>query len=65
MNIAISIKTLRERIVSAINESQLPPSVLEPVLNAIYQQIAVAARDEVEAALKAESENTEEVQDNG
>lgn len=50
--ISISIKETRERIVSAINESHLPPSILEPVLNVIYQQIAQAARTETEQAEK-------------
>ncbi len=57
--ISISIKELREKVVGAINESQLPPSILEPVLNAIYQQVVIAAQNEVEQALKAESEDTD------
>lgn len=61
MNIAVSIKSFRDRMVAAINESNLPPSVLEPVLNAIYLQIAQAAQQETEQALKAESDKEEEV----
>lgn len=57
--ISISIKETRERIVSALNDSQLPPSVLEPVLNAIYQQIAQAAQAEVLAAEKQLAEAAE------
>ena len=55
MNLAISIRSLRDKIVLAINESQLPPSVLEPVINAIYLQVAQAAREEVIAAEKDEA----------
>lgn len=57
MKIATAIKTLREKVVSAINESQLPPSVVEPILNAIYMQIAQAAAQEVEQAEKEVTDN--------
>ena len=57
MKIAIAIKILREKVVSAINESQLPPSVVEPILNAIYMQIAQAAAQEVEQAEKEVTDN--------
>lgn len=57
MKIAIAIKILREKVVSAINESQLPPSVVEPILNAIYMQIAQAAQQEVEQAEKEVTDN--------
>lgn len=57
MNIALSIKTLKGKIVAAINESQLPPSIVEPVMNAIYLQIAQAARQELEKAEKEDENN--------
>lgn len=58
--ICIAIKECRVKIVSAINESHLPPCVLEDMLNALYQQIKQAAQTEV---LQAEKQ-TEEVSDN-
>lgn len=57
--ISIIIKETREQIVKALNESQLPPCLLEAVLNPIYQQIAQAAQQEI---AQAEKEYTEEEQ---
>ena len=48
--ISIIIKETREQIVRALNESQLPPCLLEAVLNPIYQQIAQAAQAEIAQA---------------
>lgn len=48
--ISIIIKETREQIVKALNESQLPPCLLEAVLNPIYQQIAQAAQQEIAQA---------------
>lgn len=48
--ISIIIKETREQIVKALNESQLPPCLLEAVLNPIYQQIAQAAQAEIAQA---------------
>ena len=59
--ICIAIKECRWKIVSAINESQLSPCILEDMLNALYQQIKQAAQAEVVQAEK----QTEEVSDNG
>lgn len=58
MNITLAIKELREKIIAAVNESQLPASILDPVLNSIYLQIAQAARlEEVQAeAMRTEAE---------
>lgn len=50
--ISIIIKETREQIVKALNESQLPPCLLEAVLNPIYQQIAQAAQKEIAQAEK-------------
>lgn len=61
-NIALSIKKTRDRIIAALNESQLNPCILEPVLNAIYQQVAQAAVTEI---AEAEKQAAEEAQDNG
>lgn len=59
--IALIIKDTREQIVKALNESQLPPCVLEAVLNPIYQQIVQAAQQEI---AQAEKEYTEEGEKN-
>lgn len=59
--ISIIIKETREQIVKALNESQLPPCLLEAVLNPIYQQIAQAAQQEI---AQAEKEYTEEGENN-
>ena len=50
--IALIIKETREQIVKALNESQLPPCLLEAVLSPIYQQIAQAAQAEIAQAEK-------------
>ncbi|MBQ6240867.1 MAG: hypothetical protein IJK56_11005 [Firmicutes bacterium] len=63
--ISLAIKGFRGKIVSAINESQLPPSLLEPILNAIYLQIAAAADNEAKQAEMQVAEQNEEVQTNG
>ncbi len=57
--VSIIIKETREQIVKALNESQLPPCVLEALLNPIYQQIAQAAQAEI---AQAEKEYNEEGQ---
>lgn len=57
--ISIIIKETREQIVKALNESQLPPCLLEAVLNPIYQQIAQAAKAEIEQAEKDYKEGEE------
>lgn len=61
--ISISIVETRDRIVAALNESGLPASVLEMMLNALYQQVVQAAQAEVEAAKKQLAEQEEK--DNG
>lgn len=48
--LSIVIKEAREQIVKALNESKLPPCILEAVLNPIYQQIAHAAQAEIAQA---------------
>lgn len=57
--ISISIVETRDRIVAALNESGLPASVLEMMLNALYQQVAQAAQAEIEAAKKQLAEQEE------
>lgn len=59
--ISIIIKETREQIVKALNESQLPPCLLEAMLNPIYQQIVQAAQTEI---AQAEKEYTEEGEKN-
>lgn len=63
--ISLAIKEFRGKIVSAINESQLPPSLLEPILNAVYLQVAAAADNEAKQAEMQVAEQNEEVQTNG
>lgn len=58
--ISIIIKETREQIVKALNESQLPPCLLEAVLNPIYQQIAQAAQQEIAQAEQEYKENEEQ-----
>ena len=61
--VSIAIKEFRENIVQALANSQLPACILEPVLGAVYQQVAQAAEQEV---AKAEQQiSGQEVTDNG
>lgn len=59
--IALAVRDLKTQIVGAINESKLPPCVVEPILAAIHQQITAAAQQEITQAEKqlAESEESE------
>lgn len=59
MNIALAIKNLKTQIIAAINESQLPASVVEPILSIIYQQIVQAAQAEVVQAERQLAEESE------
>ena len=59
--ISITIKETRERIVSALNESGLPPCVLAGIIYPIAMEIKQAVGVEV---AKAEQQIAEEVQDN-
>lgn len=63
--ISITIKETRERIIAALNESALPPCILEGIIAPIAQQITQAAAAEVEQAERQMTEQGEEVQDNG
>lgn len=63
--ISITIKETRERIISALNDSNLPPCILEGIIVPIAQQITQAAAAEVEQAEKNMTEHAEEVQGNG
>lgn len=58
--IALAIRDLRNVITTAINESQLPASVLEPIIGTLYQQIAQATQAEVEQAEQQYAEETSE-----
>lgn len=62
--VSIIIKETREQIIKALNESQLPPCVLEAVLNPIYQQIAQAAQAEIAQAEKEYKEGQEDAESN-
>lgn len=58
--VALLIKDLQSKIVTAINESNLPPSVVEAVINAIHTQITAAAQAEIAQAEKEYKEEGEE-----
>lgn len=49
-SIALAIRDLKWQIIGAINASQLPPCVVEPILAVIHQQITQAAETELKAA---------------
>lgn len=59
--IALAVRDLKTQIIGAINASQLPPCVVEPILTVIHQQITQAAQNEITQAEKqlAESEVSE------
>lgn len=48
--IALVIRDTKIRIVQAINESQLPASIVELILNNIHQQAVKAAEAEIKQA---------------
>lgn len=50
MNIAIAVRDTKVRLAHVINESQLPPCVLESILNNIHQQVIQAATAELKKA---------------
>lgn len=52
--ISLIIRDTKIRIVQAINESQLPPSIVELILNNIYQQAVKAAEAEIKQAEEGE-----------
>lgn len=58
--IALIIKDTRRQIINALNESQLPPCLLEAVLNPIYQQITQAAQQEIAQAEQEYKESEEQ-----
>lgn len=49
-HISIAIRDTKIRIVQAINESQLPASIVELILNNIHQQAVKAAEAELKQA---------------
>ncbi len=59
--IALAVRDLKTQIIGAINDSQLPPCVVEPILAVIHQQITAAAKTEITQAeiQLAESEVSE------
>lgn len=59
--ISIAIRDLKTQVLAAINDSQLPPCIVEPVLNSIYQRIVKMAENEIIQAEKqlVESEESE------
>lgn len=59
--ISIAVRDLKVQIVAAINESQLPAAIVEPILDVIHNQITQIAENEIKQAEKqlAESEVSE------
>lgn len=62
--ISLIIRDTQKAIVEAINGSQLPPCLLEAVLNPIYHQIAQAAQAEIAQAEKEYKEGQEDAESN-
>lgn len=48
--ISLIIRDFQESIIKAVNDSGLPPSIIEPILGAIYQQIVAAKTAELKKA---------------
>lgn len=48
--IALAIRDLKTQINIAITDSQLPPCIVEAVLNGLYQQVIRAAQTEIAQA---------------
>lgn len=48
--ISLIIRDFQESIIKAVNDSGLPPSIIEPILGAIYQQIVAAKTAEIKQA---------------
>lgn len=48
--ISLLIKDMQDSIIKAINESGLPPSIIEPIFAGIYQQIIQAKTAELKQA---------------
>lgn len=57
--IALAIRDLKTQINIAITDSQLPPCIVEAVLNGLYQQVLRAAQAEIAQAEKEYSEEGE------
>lgn len=64
--LVLVIDDLHDNIIKLMNESQLPPSQLEPIVREIYNQIVAArqqeraeAKKQFEAELAKEQEQTE------
>lgn len=58
MNMAIAVRDVKVKLAQAINDSQLPPCVLEPIINNIHQQVIQAATAELKQA-EEELQNAE------
>lgn len=65
--LVLVIDDLHDNIIKLMNESQLPPSQLEPIIREIYNQIVSArqqeraeAKKQYEAELAKEQESKEE-----
>lgn len=58
--IALIIRDTQAAIIKAVNESQLPASILEQIIAPIHQQIAQAAQAEIAQAEKEYKESEEQ-----
>lgn len=57
--ISLIIRDTQAAIIKAVNESQLPPSILEQIIAPIHAQIAQAAQAEIAQAEKEYSKEGE------
>lgn len=62
MNISIAMRDTKQKLVSTINESNLPMCILKEMLQNIYMEVSDKAEMEYKKAV-SEIENKQEVED--
>lgn len=62
MNISIAMRDTKQKLVSTINESNLPMCILKEMLQNIYMEVSDKAEVEYKKAV-SEIENKQEVED--
>lgn len=62
MNISIAMRDTKQKLVSVINESNLPMCILKEMLQNIYMEVSDKAEVEYKKAV-SEIENKQEVKD--
>lgn len=62
MNISIAMRDTKQKLVSVINESNLPMCILKEMLQNIYMEVSDKAEVEYKKAV-SEIENKQEVED--